>query len=67
MALPNGSVSRTLLRPFSMPCCRRVVDFQHQSGTGVQHAVWARMGRLETPSYMSYLVERWTGQVGVNY
>ena len=29
--------------------------------TGVQHAVWARMGRRETLSYMSYLVERWTG------
>ncbi len=46
-----------------MPCYRLAVDFQHQSGTGVQHAVWARMGRRETPSYMSYLVERGTGQV----
>jgi hypothetical protein len=30
--------------------------------TGAQHAVWRRLGRTETPNYMTYLVRRITGR-----
>lgn len=30
--------------------------------TGVQHALWARLGVAERPNYMSYLVTRLTGR-----